>query len=261
MIFIFSTHKEYPNSAADIAVQFANASDRSVCFTTMIQKKETDSENSIVQKLSDWSNQLSPQTKNGANHQILHSLAEFDTLITNAEASMLVIELSENEGFNKVKPLLKMCRNLRIPYIFTKPYFEKLNLNRVIVPITFLIEDREKGPFASSLGRFFNSELLFLTAKDYGHKAIQTTNAIKSLLDKFQLKYQDIQATKNSHKVELEATLRTTELNAGMVIISASREYGLDDILFGPKEFHIINEAGVPIMLLNPRSDLYVLCG
>jgi len=28
--------------------------------------------------------------------------------------------------------------------------------------------------------------------------------------------------------------------NAGIVIVTASREYGLDDVLFGPKEQHLV---------------------
>jgi hypothetical protein len=173
----------------------------------------------------------------------------------------VIFQLSEHTGYNKVQTFLKISRDLRVPYIFTKPYFGNVNLSKVLVPVTFLVEDREKGPFSSGLGRFFGSELLMMPAKDYGSAAKQHTDAICTLLDKFNLKYSFIEAQKDSFKVELEATLRTEELGAGMVIVSASREYGWDDIIFGPKELHAVNEAAVPIMLINPRADLYVLCG
>ena len=48
--------------------------------------------------------------------------------------------------------------------------------------------------------------------------------------------------------------------DADIAIITASREYGLDDIIFGPKELHIIKKSEIPLMVLNPRGDLYVLC-
>ena len=48
--------------------------------------------------------------------------------------------------------------------------------------------------------------------------------------------------------------------NVSLLMISASRDYGLDDILFGPKELKVIKST-VPVMVINPRGDLYALCG
>jgi len=45
-----------------------------------------------------------------------------------------------------------------------------------------------------------------------------------------------------------------------MIIVSASRDYGLDDILFGPKEYHVVKKSDIPVLLVNPRGDLYALC-
>ena len=73
--------------------------------------------------------------------------------------------------------------------------------------------------------------------------------------------FRSLTARKDSAKVDLEAVERAPAEKAGLVIMSASRSYGLDDILFGPKELHCINRTDVPVMLINPRSDLYVLCG
>ena len=152
--------------------------------------------------------------------------------------------------------MLKISRELRIPYIFVKENFAEIKFDKVVVPVTFLVEDREKGRFASGLGRFMQSEILLLTANDYGSKAQSNTNAIKTLLDKFSLKY-DVSKTKSdSYKAEKEAL----QYGADLVIVTASREYGLDDIIFGAKELHIIKKAEIPVMLLNPRGDLYVLC-
>ena len=41
---------------------------------------------------------------------------------------------------------------------------------------------------------------------------------------------------------------------------AASREYGLDDWLFGPPEQYVICHSPVPVMLVNPRADLFSLC-
>ncbi len=52
----------------------------------------------------------------------------------------------------------------------------------------------------------------------------------------------------------------TTVRNTDMIVWTASRDYGLDDLLFGPAERKIILRSAVPVALLNPRGDLYSLC-
>lgn len=48
--------------------------------------------------------------------------------------------------------------------------------------------------------------------------------------------------------------------NADLTIVSASREYGLDDLIFGSKERKILEKTTQPMLLVNPRGDLYALC-
>ncbi|MDR1679627.1 MAG: hypothetical protein LBR81_07610 [Prevotellaceae bacterium] len=260
-IFVFTSHEEYPASAVALAQQFSRGYEKPLCFVSFLDKKIKASKSEIEAIHRQWLNELAPQCELPPASHILDSRVDFQAFMERAEASIVIFQLSENAGYNKVMPLLKMCRELRVPYIFSKPYFEPAELQKILVPVSFLVEDREKGVFANSLGRWFGAELLLMPAKDYGTKARQNTHAICSLLDKYNLSYKFIEAMKDSFKVELEAIRRTGELGADLTLISASREYGLDDIVFGPKELACINEASVPVMLINPRADLYVLCG
>lgn len=172
------------------------------------------------------------------------------------DCSMLLIELIERRGVQKY---LNLCRELRMPYIFV-PKESKCDLRKIYLPITFLVEDKEKIPFASAMGRFVGSEITIYQPKDYGDKAKETIGQAKTLFNSFSLNYTIKQGKKDSFGVEREATQNATDEGVGMVIISASREYGLDDIIFGSKEKKILRSANVPIMLINPRADLYALC-
>ena len=67
-------------------------------------------------------------------------------------------------------------------------------------------------------------------------------------------------ASTDSFSVEKEAVARAQREGYGVVIISASRDYGLDDLLLGPKELHLVRKSTVPLLLVNPRGDLYTLC-
>ncbi|HLP04447.1 MAG TPA: hypothetical protein VK152_03360, partial [Paludibacter sp.] len=83
---------------------------------------------------------------------------------------------------------------------------------------------------------------------------------VKDLFDLFDFKYTLDKAAKDSFRVEMEAVDMADYERAGLAIVSASRDYGLDDMLFGPKEFHVIKRSRVPVLLVNPRGDLYALC-
>ena len=175
------------------------------------------------------------------------------------EASFLFIQLSDGQS-NAIRLLLNEARELRIPYLFYKDSFKALDLTKVILPIGFLEEELEKAQFAAAFGRFCGSEVKMFLAKDYGSKAEKNAVKMKELFDKFDFRYTLDKATKDSFKVEAESIQLAEKEQAGIIIVSASRDYGLDDILFGPKEYHLLKKSQVPVLLVNPRGDLYALC-
>ena len=175
------------------------------------------------------------------------------------EASFLFIQLP-NEQTKNIRKMLNNCRDLRIPYLFYKDSFKEFDLHKVILPIGFLEEEMEKAQFASAFGRFCGSEIKMLLANDYGSKAATNAEKMKQLFDKFDFKYSLEKATKDSFKVEAESIQVAENEHAGIIIVSTSRDYGLDDILFGPKEYHLVKKSSVPVLLVNPRGDLYALC-
>ena len=248
-IFIATASGFFPKKAFEYACKIANGFNKEVCLISL-------DENSNI---ADFIAEHQSSTDIKINYLEGNKTNSLTETLESAEASMIVFELSDKKPFNSISYLLKLSRKLRIPYIFVKEE-QEIKFDNIIVPITFLNEEKEKGRFANNLGRFMKSEIVLLRANDYGSKAQSNTNAIKTLLDKYAIKYEEIKANKDSYKVEMEAVLTAEHYNAEMAIITASREYGLDDIIFGPKELHIIRKAEIPVMMLNPRGDLYVLC-
>jgi len=175
------------------------------------------------------------------------------------EVSFLFIQLIENKA-RKIQQLLNACRELRIPYMLYKNSFEKLLTEKILLPVNFLEEELKKAQFASAFGRFCNSEIHILQANDYGTKAATNVVRMQELFNKFDLKVQVEKAKGDSFKVDKEAVNKAIELKAGLIIVTASREYGLDDIFFGPREQHLIRKSFIPLLIVNPRADLYALC-
>lgn len=199
---------------------------------------------------------------NLANAQIIVRKSKINTITSvceEFEASFLFIQLPDGQT-KLIRSLLNDCRELRIPYLFYKDSFTTLDLKKVILPVGFLEEELEKAQFAAAFGRFCGSEVKMLLANDYGSKASTNAEKMKLLFDKFEFRYTLDKALKDSFKVEAESIQVAEKEQAGIIIVSASRDYGLDDILFGPKEYHVVKKSPVPVLLVNPRGDLYALC-
>ncbi|MBP5319020.1 MAG: universal stress protein [Paludibacteraceae bacterium] len=192
------------------------------------------------------------------------STEDLCALSERTESPMLFIEINPKGRFGSSMYWFKALRELRIPFVLTKTGMEIRSFAQVLVPVCYLVEEKEKGPYTANMGRFLKSHIRLLQARDYGTKAQRNVNDITALYDKFSgseaVSYEVIPAKKDSFKVEREAAARCHEFGADMLVISTSRDYGLDDLIFGPKEQHVFRESPVPVMCINPRGDLYVLC-
>ena len=187
----------------------------------------------------------------------IDTLSDINAQIDKNDAALLIIGINTNK---EIQFYLNKCRELRIPYIFVKNNIStEYDISNILLPITNLEEEREKAPFASSFARHFNCPITIYQPNDYGSKAANNIDAAKTLFDSLKINHTTIKGKKDSSKIELEAGIANNQHN-NLLIISASRDYGLDDIIFGPKEQKIIKQTNIPTMIINPRGDLYTLC-
>lgn len=166
-----------------------------------------------------------------------------------------------------VQRVLNDCRELRTPYLVLTPGMKRSEaLRRILVPVTRLEEETYKAEICTYLARKTGAHIILLQAKDYGSRARQNVGKmvthIQSVSERtgIDISYEVVEARKDSSKVNQEAAERQRDFVPDLLLLTASREYGLDDILFGPQERHVIQRALVPVMLVNPRDDLFSLC-
>lgn len=161
----------------------------------------------------------------------------------------------------QVQSWLNRCRNLRLPYVFLTDTMRHVRpLSIILSPVSMLEEEVYKTEILTHLSRFTGAEIILLQANDYGSRAERNTNKILSGLNGFNLPSKTVKAKKDSFSVAKEAVETQKQWLADMLVITASRDYGLDDILFGPIERQVILHSNIPVLLLNPRGDLFSLC-
>lgn len=186
-------------------------------------------------------------------------------MIWDDNEDIVTIRVANNS--RSVQQQLDTCREERRPYIFFTPTMRDITLlQRVLVPVTMLEEEVYKAEICSYLARKTGAAILLIPANDYGSHAKQNLNRIITHLTIVSektgdtIKYEVLHAKKNSFSLVKECIERQRDFGHQLLLLTASREYGLDDILFGPPERKAIQRSQVPVMLVNPRADLFSLC-
>lgn len=187
-----------------------------------------------------------------------------DQMIWDYNEDIRLIECENNR--RAIQRHLNECREERRPYVFVTNTMTVKPLRRLLVPVSMLEEETYKAEICTYLARKTGAHIILLQANDYGSHARQNVNRIvthiKAIAEKTgePISYEVAIAKKDSFKLMREAAERQRDFRHDLLILTASRDYGLDDILFGPQELHAIRHALVPVMLINPREDLFTLC-
>ena len=161
---------------------------------------------------------------------------------------------------------LNACREERRPYVFVTNTMTVRPLHRLLVPVSMLEEETYKAEICTYIARKTGAHIILLKAHDYGSHAQQNVNRIvthiKAVSEKngVNISYEVCEARKDSFSLVKEAAERQRDFCHDLLVLTASRDYGLDDILFGPPERKAIQRSLVPVLLVNPRADLFSLC-
>ena len=172
-----------------------------------------------------------------------------------------------------IQRVLDACREERRPYLIIKNECSaqqsccsevQKGLFRILVPVSMLEEEVYKAEICTYLARKTRAHLILLRARDYGSKAKQNMQRIITHIETIaertgeKISYEEQVAKRDSFGFHKD--FHTTNEPYDLLLLTASREYGLDDWLFGPPELYAIRHSPVPVMLVNPRDDLFSLC-
>ena len=172
-----------------------------------------------------------------------------------------------------IQSVLDSCREERRPYVIIKNECSaqqsccsevQKGLSRILVPISMLEEEVYKAEICTYLARKTGAHLILLRARDYGSKAKQNTQRIITHIQTIaertgeEISYEVQEAKHDSFSFHKD--FHSEGWQHDLLLLTASREYGLDDWLFGPPELYAIRHSQVPVMLVNPRADLFSLC-
>jgi len=182
--------------------------------------------------------------------------------------AMFVIGVSGGKDcFFTVKNAIKLIRESRFPVMVVKYAVAKEERDNwyknILLPLDIERQNKEKALWAGYFSRFYGSNIhiLYPKYKDEGLAKLVNDNIafVEKLYENLEINYEKHETNPQNY-LDAYALEFAPQVEAGASVIMMTRYYTLGDVLTGPRERKIIGKSDLPILCINQRDDLYVLC-
>jgi len=216
------------------------------------QKLATD-----VERLSaEYQETIEPVVKAGS---LFHEISDY---ASNQPVSIVVMGTHGIKGVQKFTGswALKTIVGSKVPFIVIQGPPSKSEIFRdVVFPMDYKKEAKQKVNWGLFLAKHFDVKIHIITPtiKDAGlqKRTRLNVNFAEKIFDNHGVTY-DIQNIESTH-LGAETVDYAKKIDADLVLIMTTRDIGITDYVLGAKEQYIIaNEAKLPVMCVNPRTDL-----
>jgi hypothetical protein len=182
----------------------------------------------------------------------------------------------KHSSSNEHKPLfnkrraIRFIRNSRAPILVVGNQDPFPNgYQQVVLPIDVDRQAKEKAMWASYFLRFHAKSGIIGTIHIIHNqhkeeiiqkKVMNNISFIEKLYNNLEIDYKIYPLTEEMH-IDQKSITFAAEVGATVSVITMTRFYTIIDFLFGSRESKILgNESGFPILCINERNDLCVLC-
>ena len=175
----------------------------------------------------------------------------------------IILIITRAVQYKKLSAAIKISP---VPFLFINAKQTSVpDYKKIILPVDLRKEAKDAILWASYFARFNRSGINVLAANDKDKENIRNVMKnvvqIKKLFTKFNIGFRVFKGTVNSLKIQFEALEKAKALKADMIIILASSYVSFLDLLIGLPEKKILKNAGdVPVLIINPRKDMYIMC-
>ena len=175
------------------------------------------------------------------------------------KAEMVIMGTHGRKGLQKLTGswALKVIANSKVPFLVVQDKPKDTKITKILFPIDFRSETKEKVNWIYYLHKHFNSKFILFTRKssDRGFKRQIASNLhyYESFLKNNDIQY-EIHTSAGKRSFDRETVDFASENGVNLILILVTRDIGFLDYLIAAREQNIIaNPAGIPVMCLNPR--------
>ena len=270
--FIFMTYSDqkvivvcdFSERMSEVVVHGARMADilkKELCLFALWKDKSQKTE--VQEKLILMSRNLKSQLPDLQVSNLILRKTLLDNIekLVNDYNSVLVVLHQE-----QIKNSMKAFRESSIPFLFIKgSSAEYLQYKNVLVPVDYRKASKETSLWASYLGRFNRSQIQVIFARETNRddetRLMRNVKFFQKFLSSLNVRHSLVEGNSSSWGICTETLENAQKLKGDVMIFSGSSTITLIDLMIGLPEKRIVQKAGnLPVMLINPRKDICMIC-
>lgn len=261
-IIVFTTLSPKDKTLILNGIKLASVFKKELCLFYHLKNNELKKGEQIRKQLTEYTVLIKNDIPSLKTSELLLSepLLEIpDILADDFEAILLI---ADTEQFKK---LSKAVTESPVPFLFIGPNTPVSLFKTIILPIDLRKENSDSALWSSWFGRFNHSNIIVIAAneknKESQRQIARNISFAKKLYLKFNIIHKLFKGRKSSLQNSFEALDFALTEKADLLILLGSSVVTPLDWLIGLPERKIIRNAGnLPVLLVNPRRDNYILC-
>ncbi len=194
--------------------------------------------------------------------------AELMFALAHKTESILIVIGHDNRQSSinlSLKKTLRMMRQSRTPFLMVTEGLHNKSFRDIVYCMGYNKTEKEKILWASYFGRICNSKIHIVKPKasDQFFKTGIRSNlqAMDKLYNTVDVDFKMVLAEENIHHATNAALKYSNSIQAGAFIILTTLRPDIFDFFGGSDDLIAIkNKFSIPVLCINPRDDLYVLC-
>lgn len=247
--------------AVDHAQKFATHLNANVTLLHIIKKEEERPE--AEKKMNDQVKEF--QTKFGYKPDTIIREGSIFTTIGEVSSELPTeLVVMATHGIKGMQHLtgswaLKVIVSSKVPFIVVQEPPKKDVISKIVFPIDFKRENKEKIGWAYYVARLFNSKIYIFQSNynDKGFKRETSKNMVftEKFFNAKGLQY-EIVVAEGKKSFPSETIEFSQKINADLMLIMTTKSINFTDYILAASEQYIIaNTANIPVMCINPRPS------
>jgi hypothetical protein len=180
-----------------------------------------------------------------------------------ADENEAIILVAESSDFKKLSVSL---RNSPIPFLFIdgkNPFHS--DFSKVIFPVDLRHQNKDAMKWVLYFGKYNHSEIIAIGANDKVRSNQRLVTALllslKKMMAKSGVALKIYKGSRSSLGIHNEGLAAAYQFQANLMVLLGSSTVTMLDLLLGLPEEKIIRRAeGLPVLVVNPRRETYLVC-
>ena len=182
----------------------------------------------------------------------------------NINASLVIMKTDGTKGMQKFfkSRAIKVMTGCEVPFIVVQAPPIRYSIKKVVVPIDFRSENKEKLTWINFLTKFYHPQILLFRPNKTDYRVRNNLKFATKFLEGRNIDFELVHA-RGKKDFTYEAIEFSKFIRADLIVIMLNKFITWDKVLFGGlhEQKYITNIHKIPVMVLNPKVDLRKLGG